>query len=439
MTYKTTLYLYGGLLCLPIFNACVPAPRIQITDELDLPSFEVKSEINRGNLNRTLYLRNIPERVRGNHPQLIAARKAIDVAEGKLSQSGRLQNPELEIATSSILPTTEGEIGVSFSQRFPYTNKLSLEKRVHRNAVLVAYAEVEIIELKLSSQAQILATEILGKDHKHSLLEKQKKAYQSVVDWITRAAERGEISKFEANVPQMEVQAITLKQQQLLSQKALLIQQLKGLVGMPSNRDLSVIGSLSKGTSLGQPLNLEKHPLYRAKKLLVSQSKSNILLEKANRYEDPELIFSGAIGREEDAPNGIETEGSIGVGLSIPLPLYNKNEGNIKAATAQAETHILELQALEASIKNQAAEHKLSIQSWVKQYQEIEKTMLPLARKNTQQLENAYQSGQGDYLSFLQAKKQTIELEKQLSEARLEIQRARVKYYNAIGRPQSAF
>ena len=83
---------------------------------------------------------------------------------------------------------------------------------MHRNAVLVAYAEVEIIELKLSSQAQILATEILGKDHKHSLLEKQKKAYQSVVDWITRAAERGEISKFEANVPQMEVQAITLKQ-----------------------------------------------------------------------------------------------------------------------------------------------------------------------------------------------------------------------------------
>jgi outer membrane protein TolC len=424
--------------CLPLFNACVPQPRIQITDETDLSIFEVERSYAH-NQNSILNVKNIPARVRNNHPQLIAARKAIDVSKGKLSQSGRLENPELEISTSKDIPSSTGEIELDFSQRFPVTNKLSLEKRVHKDAIKIAQTEVRIIEYQLGAQAQLLALEILGKDREHALLEKQKNAYQSVVDWIFETAKRGEISELEANVPQLEIKTIELKQKQLLSQKQLLTQQLKGLVGMPANRPLVVQGSLPQSTIPSRSLNLQKHPLYIAKKQVIAQSKSNVLLEKAKRYEDPELKFTGSLEREEDVPEGLETEGSIGIGLSIPLPLYDKNEGNIKAATAQVETDILELNALSASIKNQAAEHKLAMQNWLKQNAEIKTSLLPFAKKNTEQLEKAYQQGQGDYLSFLQASKQTIELEQQLLENSMEFHRARVRYFNAIGHLQSTF
>ena len=438
MTSTTKFYLLGGLVCLPLINACVPQPRIQITDKTDLPTFEVKRSYTR-NQSSVLSVKSIPERVRNNHPQLIAARKAIEVAEGKLSQSGRLANTELEISATKGIPSSTGEIELGFSQRFPVTNKLSLEKRVHKDAVKIAQAEVRIIEHQLGAQAQLIAVEILGKDREYALLEKQTKAYQSVVDWITETAKRGEISKLEANVPQLEIKTIELKQKQLVNQKQLLTQQLKGLVGMPASRPLTVKGSLPQATIPNTTLNLQKHPLYIAKQQVIAQSKSNVLLEKAKRYEDPELKFTGSLGREEDAPDGLETEGTIGIGLSIPLPLYDKNEGNIKAATAQVETDMLELNTLSASIKNQAAEHKLAMQNWLKQNTEIKKTLLPFAKKNTEELEKAYQQGQGDYLSFLQARKQTIELEKQLLENTMEYHRARVRYFNSIGQLQPTF
>ena len=81
MTSTTKFYLLGGLVCLPLINACVPQPRIQITDKTDLPTFEVKRSYPR-NQSSVLSVKNIPERVRNNHPQLIAARKAIEIAEG---------------------------------------------------------------------------------------------------------------------------------------------------------------------------------------------------------------------------------------------------------------------------------------------------------------------------------------------------------------------
>ena len=438
MIHTTRLYLFGAFICLPLFNACVPQSHNDTADKIGFSAFGAERNFPRSQ-SPVLSLKDIPERVRNNHPQLIAARKAIDVARGKLSQSGRYENPELEISTSKGIPSSTGEIELSFSQRFPVTNKLTLQKRVHKDAVVIAQAEVKIIEHQLGAQAQMLAVEILGMERKHALFERQKKAYQSIVDWITETAKRGEISKIEANVPQMEIQAIELKQKRLNSQKQILIQQLKGLVGMPASRPLTVKGILPHLGLPSTPLNLKKHPLYIAKQSIIAQSKSRVLLEKANRYEDPELRFTGALSREEDAPEGLETEGAIGIGLSIPLPLYDKNEGNINAAKAQVRTHMLELNALVASIKNQAAEHQLAMRNWLKQNEEITIKMLPFAEKNTAQLEKAYQQGQGNYLSFLQARKQTIELEKQLLENTIEFHRAKVRYFNSIGQLQSTF
>ena len=138
-----------------------------------------------------------------------------------------------------------------------------------------------------------------------------------MVAWITETAKRGEISKLEANVPQLEIKTIELKQKQLISQKQLLTQQLKGLIGISASRPLTVKGSLPQTTIPSTALNLHRHPLYIAKQQMIAQSKSNVLLEKAKRYEDPELKFTGSLGREEDAPEGLETEGTIGIGLSL--------------------------------------------------------------------------------------------------------------------------
>src|SRR5262245_54871871 len=67
-----------------------------------------------------------------HNPVLAAARLRIEEARGRLQQSGRLSNPELELDFVRNTMGREGELGVSLMQRFPLTARLRHEKAVSR-------------------------------------------------------------------------------------------------------------------------------------------------------------------------------------------------------------------------------------------------------------------------------------------------------------------
>ena len=87
-------------------------------------------------------LASIGDRIRAQNPDLAAARLRIQEALGRMNQSGRLANPELETSIEHNPQFREGKIEVGFSQRFPVTGKLALEK------------EISLLELK-ASEAEV--------------------------------------------------------------------------------------------------------------------------------------------------------------------------------------------------------------------------------------------------------------------------------------------
>ena len=75
-------------------------------------------------------LKSIPDRVSKQNPSLAAARYRIAEAQGRHHQSGRRNNPELELDFAHNGYFNEGEINIGITQRFPVTNRLALEKAV---------------------------------------------------------------------------------------------------------------------------------------------------------------------------------------------------------------------------------------------------------------------------------------------------------------------
>ena len=411
--------------------------RIVITDQADLPSFS--SKLRPTNHNSSLNIRSLASRVSNNNPQLRAANLKIAEAHGKLSQAGTRANPTLGIGVSKSIPGSEGEIEVSFSQRFPITNKLTLEKRVSYDQLLIAQEEIKTAEQQLITAAQLIAVEILELRVQTTHIDKQISSLQTITTFIDAAAAIGELSPLDAAQTKIEIQTLGVKKQQLTSEQNLLTTRLKKYIGMPASKPLSLTGSLPSISIPSHTLALTNRPDYRARALEFQHSKSNILLEKSNRYDDLEVSVLGALGREEDAPDGLDTEGTIGMGLSIPLPFYNKNEGNIQAATAKAQRSILERGALASEIHLEVASYKQQMQSWLNQNTAISTQLLPLAKKTSADIETAYKNGQGDFTSLLKSKNQELEIQNSLIENNLKFQQARIKYFAALGKVNSAF
>ena len=94
---------------------------------------------------------------------------------------------------------------------------------------------------------------------------------------------------------------------------------------------------------------LTNRPDVIAYRLGISRAKSDVKLQYANRYQDVYLLAQ-PYTLQDNTPFGLKSPTSWAMGVTIPLPLYNRNQGNIQRAklnVAQTETEA-------ASIERQA-------------------------------------------------------------------------------------
>ncbi len=78
------------------------------------------------------------------------------------------------------------------------------------------------------------------------------------------------------------------------------------------------------------PLSGAGRPDVLAAEADLRAAKANLQLQKAIRVPDPTLQFQ----LEHNPPGGGPPDDTFGLGVSFPLPLWNRNGGNIKAAQA---------------------------------------------------------------------------------------------------------
>jgi len=420
-----------------IIPSCMPNPRVSITDKTDLPAFNTpRLSIDQS---PALPLQSIARRVANNHPQLKAAKLTLLEAKGHILQAGRYENPRVSIGSNLSLLSPEGSISGGFSQVFPITNKLALEKRVSNDAYQIAAVEIKHVAQQLTKVAQELAVECLGLEQQRKHIDKQHAALEKVAKFIEDAADRGELSSLDAAQTRLEMASLKAEQEALQLEQAITLTKLKGLIGLSPTSPLNLQGTLSAPKMPAHSLNIESLPQYQLKNWQIAQSKSKLLLEKAKRYEDLEMSVTGELGSEDDSLEGREAEASVGVELSIPLPLYNKNEGNIQATEAATKRIQIEQIAIKKEIQNRAHAEKMLMQSWLAQNTTLRKSLLPAAQKNSADLEKAYRQGQGNFTDFLKAKSQVLDLQAKLIDNNVAFHKARVAYLSTIGKSQHVF
>ena len=130
----------------------------------------------------------------------------------------------------------------------------------------------------------------------------------------------------------------------------------------------------------------------------------------------------------------MRTRASIGIGLRIPLPLWDKNEGNIEEADAHRKRRQKEVKALAHRIRHEATAAHREMLEWAKLAREISDTLLPLAEKQVQLTTKSYHEGQGDLQSTLRAREQLLKLSAARLNALRDFHLAKTRYEAALGK-----
>jgi cobalt-zinc-cadmium efflux system outer membrane protein len=93
----------------------------------------------------------------------------------------------------------------------------------------------------------------------------------------------------------------------------------------------------------------DSRPDIAAYKLGIAAAEANVKLQLANRYSDAYLLMQ-PYTFQNNAPFGKESATSWAVGMTIPLPVFNRNQGNIQRAQFNVEQSRIQLTGLERRI-----------------------------------------------------------------------------------------
>jgi outer membrane protein, heavy metal efflux system len=168
-------------------------------------------------------------------------------------------------------------------------------------------------------------------------------------------------------------------------------------------------GSLRDSVAAAPPLDeltrvaMACRPDVAAARRGIGRAQAELALQRANRLDDV-FLFYDPLTYQDNSPSKLKSARSWVVALTVPLPIYNRNQGNIARAHSNLHQTQTELTALERRVVSEVRLAEREYRSSREALDRIEKTTLPRARKVFARNSQEYAAGKisaDDYLGHL--------------------------------------
>ena len=383
----------------------------------------------------TFSIEGAVDRALRSNPDLAAARWTIEEARGRLLQSGRRTNPELEV---ELKPNVRGRgeftFSAGFMQKYPVTNRLWLERAISEAELRAAGAEVANAERLLAADVRTAAVKILALKAQRTLKETQRRNSLELAEAAAKTAQTGEGSALEASQFDLEARQLSLEVLQVDAEIAAQTGTLRPLLGVPAAQNVSVSGDLTPPVAAAGGVSPANRPDYRAATEKENAARIAVEAAQKGKWEDAGFGMVAEIERANDAPDGRGTDGFIGFKFSLPLPFWNRNEGKVHEAAATAAKAVKQREALALNIRSEAGAALAEMEAAAKIVNEASGPLLTKARELEESFRKAKEAGQATAAEVLRAREKRLALEAARLSALRDYHLARVRLLSAQGR-----
>lgn len=378
------------------------------------------------------------EAVLDRNPDVPAMQAAWEAARSRIAQGEAFDDPML---TYGFAPQTAGASGLDFgqklsiSQRLPWPGKRQLRGDAARLEADAAQQNVEWVRLKLAEAARVAFADwyfvhaaIRVNAVNKSLLEEIRNIAQ--VKYGAGRASKQDALRAEVEVALLEHRDIVLERQRKAALAMLNI-----LLQRQPDAPLPPPSALPGGDALPsvvqlRAMALQNRPDIHAVDARVQAGQQRVKLAERNTLPDFQLSadYNSLWMRDEQRL-------MVGVGINIPLSAKHR------AAEDEARADLLRLDFTrqEAVVQlqgevQQAYDQVVESQHVLALYQDH---LLPLAEENLAAARSDYEAGRGNFLDMIGAEKNLMQARLQLEQARAEHYRRRASLERAVGGPQA--
>ena len=370
-------------------------------------------------------------------PELTAYTAETYARAAEVSQAARVINPELAVEVANVAGSGDygrfsaAETTLQLNQQIEFGNKRQLRRGMAEVEHDRAVRDLEIARIDLQARiARNFLALLHAQEHLKLAGEQVALATQTlaVVEEKIAAGRAPSVEKFRFQS--------ALSEARLTGEKAMLaLTTARQILASALGREATTMGGVSGNLTILPPLptlaeieaQIGQNPEIARRRIESEAKRRELALARAHRIVDP-TIGLGLRNFKESGDNALI------FGLSLPLPLFDRNQGNVQAATHR----LAAAQAQEASgvvqSRSSLAESWQSLATSSAEAQMLQEQIIPAAQQTFAAVSYGYQAGKFGVLEVQDAQKTLFEVRERYLEVLTTAHLAAVELDRQLGR-----
>jgi cobalt-zinc-cadmium efflux system outer membrane protein len=372
------------------------------------------------------------------NPEIAIARREVQATEGTIQQAGLIPNPELatliedtkrETRTTTVLINQAIELGGKRGARINAAERgrdmahmdLAVKQADIRAAVIAAFYDVVIAQ------------------ERSRLTHESFELAQRATLIASRRVTAGKVSPVEETRARVAESGVRIELAQAANELELARRKLAATWGSSNPRfervderatdptaELPPIASLPELTQ-----RLQQSPTLHRAKIEVERRQAMAAVERSR--QTPDVTVS--LGAKRDEQMG---RNQAVIGLSIPLPVFDRNQGNVLEALRRTDKARDELVATELNLNIELGQAHGRLRAATIEAKLVKTEILPGAQRNYDATTKGFEFGKFNFLDVLDAQRTLLQARSQYLRSLSETHRAAAEIDRILGEPVNA-
>jgi len=344
-----------------------------------------------------------------NHPTLAAAAARMNAARGRMVQAGLYPNPTIGYHATEIGNAgTAGQQGAFFSQQFITGGKRQLDQAIAAKAMDEARYRLRAQEQRVLSDVRVRFYEALAAQRRVELTRELAR----IGDELVRATEKliegrlgteNDLLQAEIKAEEARILLDNARNEHLEAWRRLA--SVAAAASMPVTPLAGQLDSDLPGFEWAscQAMVLDRHPDLREAR--TKAARARLAVERARREPIPNVDLWVSVRH-----HNVTTSDVANVQFGFPIPLFDRNQGNRRAAEAEWVAACNEIQRIELALQDRLAVVYRRYANARQQVERYGRTMVPKAEQSLQLVRVGYEEGEVEYLTLLNAQQTFLQV-----------------------------
>ena len=369
------------------------------------------------------------------NPGLRAAQFGAAATEGAILQAKARPNPELSFTQEDTRSSTRTST-VQINQVIELGGKREARVRVAESEKAAANATVFETQAALRHQLVSYFNELLLAQQRVLFASKTHELATQAFDAAQKRVQAGKVAPLEASRAQVAQANAALELEQAKLSIVVAQQHLASLWGGRASEVGEAKGDFSSTAKVPTADQLEtlieESPAIVLARHMLDQSRATSELERAKRVQDP-TVSVGVKRAQEVGRN------QVVLGVSIPLPLFDRNAGNQLQALRRVDQAEQKLQEQRLVIQSQVFAARQKLLSSNQQVALLNDKVIPTAQSAYDVAIRGFTLGKFNFLDVLDAQRTLFDSQRQVLDQLMASHTARAEIDRLLGTSAQAF